>query len=388
MNRRTRIARAPRWMGFAGLLLAAPLAALLAVACGKSGDISGGGGPRLEVDTTGMVPLDDTRPLDTLRIASLNMSIGFPVAQLLFTNMDDDTIAYNALQEMYAQYAKGYPTDRVKAMAKEIVRESLDVVGLQEVMTLWKSDTLINAFLPELVAAIAAEGGPDYAVFHTVLNDTSLSGRKGDSSISIKFQEGNAVLVHPDITVLDSSRHPFQTLLTLQLQRTVVTERSVDYLRLQSPKGAEFQVFNTHLEVITSYRVSQARELARLANSKQVRNARSGGTYGDMQVILADLNSVPGAEAHLVLRDTGFVDTRDGAGVAEDDGLTCCVAGSRLWDVSADSTSRRIDFVMARGMTAPLLSRTRVKGAFQASPGGPTFLASDHRMVVAHFTFQ
>lgn len=384
MNRTHPIVRTARRPGFAGFLLGA----LLAAACSKGGDVTGGGGPRLDVDTAGMIPLDPARPLDTLRMASLNMSIGFPVAQLLFTDMDDDTIAYKALQEMYGQYAQGYPTDRVKAMAREIARESLHVVGLQEVMTLWKSDTLINDFLPELAAAIKAEGGPDYAVFRTVLNDTSLSGRKGDSSISIKFQEGNAVLVHPDLAILDSSRHPYRTLLTLVLDQVVVTERSADYLRLETPKGVEFQVFNTHLEVISSYRISQAKELLRLANTKQVRTERSGGTHGNLQVILGDLNSAPGTEAHLALRDTGFVDTHDGEGVAEDDGLTCCVAGSRLWDVAADSTSRRIDFVMARGMTAPLESRTRVKGPFQAVPGGPLFLASDHRMVVAVFTAQ
>lgn len=384
MNRSQPIARSARRLCRHGLLLAA----LLAMACGKGGDVSGSGGPRLEVDTTGMVPRDPSRPLDTLRMASLNMSIGFPVAQLLFTDMDDELIAYQALHEMYGQYAQGYPTDRVEAMAREIANESLHVVGLQEVMTLWKSDTLINDFLPELVAAIKAEGGPDYAVFRTVLNDTALSGRKGDSAITVKFQEGNAVLVHPDLAILDSSRHAFKTLLTLVLDQVVVTERSVDYLRLRTPKGIEFQVFNTHLEVITNYRISQAKELIRLANAKQVRTERSDGTYGNLQVILGDLNSAPGTEAHLALRDTGFVDTRDGEGVAEDDGLTCCVAGSRLWDVGADSTSRRIDFVMARGMTAPLKSRTRVKGPFQASPGGPTFLASDHRMVVSIFTAQ
>lgn len=384
MNRSQPIGRPARRLGLAGLLLGA----LLSADCSKGGDVTGGGGPRFGVDTTGMVPLDPARPLDTLRIATLNMSIGFPVAQLLFTDMDDDTVAFHALQEMYGQYARGYPSDRVRIMAREIARESLHVVGLQEVMTLWKSDTLINDFLPELVAAIKAEGGPDYAVFRTVLNDTALSGKKGDSSITVEFQEGNAVLVHPDIAILDSSRHPFKTLLTLELEQVVVTERSLDYLRLKTPKGVEFQVFNTHLEVITSYRVSQGKELARFADSSQVRTQRSDGSHGNLQVVLADLNSVPGTEAHLTLRGTGFIDTRDGEGVAEDDGLTCCVAGSRLWDPAADSVSRRIDFVMARGMTAPLKSRTRVKGAYQAVPGGPLFLASDHRMVVAVFTAQ
>lgn len=363
------------------------LAAVLAVSCGKSGDVAGGGGPKLDVDTTGMVPADPDLPMDTLRVASLNMSIGFPVAQLLFTNMDIDTVAYNALTEMYATYQKGYPSERVKAMAREVVRESLDVVGLQEVMSLWRSGVLINDFLAELRAEIAVLGGPDYIVFSTILNDTLLSGKKGDSSITITFQEGNAVLVRPSIMVLDSSRHPFFNLLKIQLAHQVVTERSVDYLRLKTPRGVEFQVFNTHLEVITGIRVSQGRELAKLANTVQLMSQRSGRQHGKLQVILGDFNCNPSTEAHLVMEDTGFVDTFFGPGVAQDTGTTCCVKESMLWDPAAPFTNRRIDYVMARGLVSPLLSRTRVKGVF-ATPDSIPFLASDHRMVVSHFTAQ
>lgn len=371
------------FIGWGALVLAAALAA----SCGKSGDVSGGGGVKLEVDTTGMVPADPALPMDTLRVASLNMSIGFPVAQLLFTNMDIDTVAYNALHEMYATYQKGYPSDRVKAMAREVVAESLDVVGLQEVMSLWKSGVLINDFLAELRAEIKALGGPDYTVFSTILNDTLLSGRKGDSSITITFQEGNAVLVRPGIMVLDSSRNAFFNLLKIQLAHTVVTERSVDYLRLKTPRGVEFQVFNTHLEVITGIRVSQGRELAKLTNGLQLRSQRAGKVHGKLQIILGDFNCSPSTEAHLVMEDTGFVDTFRGPGVAQDEGLTCCVKESQLWDPKAPFTNRRIDYVMARGLVAPILSRTRVKGVF-TTPDSIPFLASDHRMVVSHFTAQ
>lgn len=363
------------------------LALALAAGCGKNGDVTGGGGPTLDVDTTGIVALDPSLPVDTLRVATLNMSIGFPVAQLLFTNMDIDTVAYNALHEMHAQYQKGYPTDRVKAMAREIARESLDVVGLQEVMSIWKSGVLVNDFLAELRAEIAVQGGPDYAVFSTVLNDTSLAGKKGDSSITIKFQEGNAILVRPGFAILDSSRHPYFNLLRIRLAQEVVTERSADYLRLKTPGGVEFQVFNTHLEVISGIRVSQSRELAKLANSSQLKSARAGKTHGRLQIILGDLNAAPNTESHLVLRDTGFVDTFEGPGVAEDSGATCCVTGSALWVPDTVFTNRRIDYVMARGLVAPQLSRTRVKEAFQTA-GGARFLASDHRMVVAHIVVQ
>lgn len=374
---------ARKLIGWAALVLAAALAA----SCGKSGDVAGGGGVKLDVDTTGMVPIDPSLPMDTLRVASLNMSIGFPVAHLLFTKMDIDTVAYIEIQEMFSKYLKGYPSERIKAMAREVYRESLDVVGLQEVMSLWKSGVLVNDFLAELRAEIKALGGPNYTVFNTVLNDTSLSGKKGDSSITITFQEGNALLVRPSIIVLDSIRHPYFNLLKIAFFDTVVTERSVDYLRLKTPRGVEFQVFNTHLEVITTNRVSQGKELAKLANTLQLKAQRAGKVHGKLQVIMGDFNCSPSTEAHLVMEDTGFVDTFRGPGVARDEGLTCCVKESQLWDPAAPFTNRRIDYVMARGLVAPILSRTRVKGVF-TTPDSIPFLASDHRMVVSHFTAQ
>lgn len=363
------------------------LAAALGVGCGKNGDVTGGGGPLPEADTTGFVALDLSLPADTLRLASLNMSIGFPVAELIFKDMSIDSVAYNTLMEKFLNYQKGQPAERIKAMAGEIVRESLDVVGLQEVMTLRKSGTLANDFLSELRAAIVAQGGPAYTAYRTVLNDTLLSGSKGDSSIVIEFQEGNALLVRPGFAVLDSSRHPFRTLFTIPLENdTVISERAVDHMRLRSPRGIEFQVFNTHLEVRPDARVSQGVELALLANSLQRGSVRAGRQRGQLQVVLADLNSLPGSEAHVALREYGFVDTFDPS-VAQDSGMTCCVDRSALWDPAADVIDRRIDYVMARGLVDRVLSRTRVKGAYTAADG-TSFLASDHRMVVAHIVAQ
>ncbi len=369
-----------------GLLRFGIATALLAAAgCGKSGDVTGGPKVDYDADTTAFVAPDPALPTDTLRLASLNMSIGFPVAQLLFLRMDEPAVAYDAIQEMYGQFKSGYPAERVKAMAREIVAEDPDVVGLQEVMTIWESGVLVNDFLAELVRAVDSLGGPAYAAVGTVLNDTVLTGRKGDSSITVRFREGNAFLVKPGFDILDSAREMYYNLLPLDTLGTV-TERAVDLLKLRSPRGVVFQAFNTHLEVITSYRKSQASELVIFADSVQERSQRAGASRGRLQVVLGDLNSAPGTEGHKALLDVGFADTFD-ASVAEDEGFTCCVENAELSDTTATFSNRRIDYVLARGLVGRVLSRTRVKGAFTAADG-KSFLASDHRMVVAHIVAQ
>lgn len=373
----------PRIRAF-GLVAALMAIGTFPVACGKSGDISSSLKPDPAVDTAGRYPIDPSRTFDTLTVASLNMSIGFPVAQMFFKDMDDPAVAYETLMDMYGRYLKGYPTERLKAMGKVVAAESPDVLGLQEVMVLRKGDSIVNDFLGEFIAAIKANGGPEYVVFHTPMNDTVLSGKKGDSTITIGFVEGQSLLVKPGFTLLDSARFMYFSLLKIPLNNQPVTERGADWLRLRSPKGLEFQVFNTHIEVEPfNNGTSQAAELGVLADSLQSRV----GKRGRLQLVIGDLNSEPGLRAHRILGNRGFADTFDGPGVSRDSGGTCCVAGSALWRPDTTFSNRRIDYVLARGMGVAELSKTTVKGAFSGA-GGTRFLASDHRMVVARFTAQ
>jgi endonuclease/exonuclease/phosphatase family metal-dependent hydrolase len=373
-----------RWMHAIGALAAVLALGFLPAGCGGSGDITGNVKVDTATDTTGLYALDPDKAADTLVMATFNMSIGFPVAQMFFKNMDDPAVAYETLVDMYSRYAKGYPTERLKQMGKDIAAEAPDVLGLQEVMAIRRNDTLKNDFLAELVAAIKANGGPDYLVFRTLMNDTGLVGKKGDSTIKIDFYEGQAFLVKPGFTVLDSVRFLYHSLLKIPLGNQPVTERGADYLRLRSPKGTEFQVFNTHLEVDIGgggYGASQAVELSRLADSLQVRL----GKRGRLQVALGDLNAEPGTLGHILLKARGFADTYDG--VSQDSGTTCCVAGSALWRPDTSFSNLRIDHVMARGMTGRLSSRTALKGVYTL-PDGTRFLISDHRMVIARFIAQ
>lgn len=373
-----------RWIKGAALLGAVLAVGLFPAACGGSGDITGSTKIDTAVDITGKYALDPAKPAETLSVATFNMSIGFPVSQMFFKDMDNPDTAFKTLQEMYERYDRGFPTERLKAMGRVIAAETPDVLGLQEVMTIWKDGELKNDFLAEVVAAIKDEGGPDYQVFRTVMNDTVLSGKTKDSTVTIGFLEGQSFLVKSTFTVLDSVRFRYISLLKIPLGNQPVSERGADYLHLRSPKGNEFQVFNTHLEVVIagSYAgVSQSIELVYKADSLQSRV----GKRGRLQIVLGDLNAEPSKLGHSTFTGRGFADTFDG--VSQDSGGTCCVAGSALWFPEALFSNRRIDYVLARGMTESLSSKTTLKGAYTL-PDSTRFLVSDHRMVFARFTFQ
>src|SRR5438445_242140 len=111
--------RRPSAQGLAAafLILAAMACMFFAAACGKPSSDFGSDAPFVPDDT---VVLDPGKPSDTLSFASLNMSIGFPVSQLLFTNMEDTAIAYTVLDSLYKRYQRGRPGERIKGRAKAI----------------------------------------------------------------------------------------------------------------------------------------------------------------------------------------------------------------------------------------------------------------------------
>ena len=356
---------------------------LAATRCGnKSGDISALVKPKPK--TYKAVVVDSALPADTLLVATLNMSVGFPVAHLLFKDMANDTIAYKELTELYQRFLKGNPKGRVREMARAIVAEKPDLVGLQEVVVLEVSDILISDFLGELLQAIKDMGGPAYFPLATVYNDTLLRGRKGGDSIVLFFQEGNTLLAKPGMTVLDSGRFTYFSLLPIPIEGAGDTERGFNYLRLKTPKGIEFQAFNTHLEVVENYRNSQAKELMRLADSLAVAESLVVEDTLHLryraQLILGDFNDEPGIGSHRVATEAGFKDIFPSN--PRDTGYTCCLAGSALWKPDTAFSNRRIDYIFGRYGAGGLENWTALMAPY-ADSSGNKFLASDHRMVFA-----
>lgn len=354
--------------------------ALVMWGCGdKPSTDFGGGGPC----ANGSDPAKDTanpivaaeagKALDTVRFASYNMSVGFPVAQLLFINMKNDTIAYKALDTLHARYLQGKPSARIRQAAQAIASLNLDVVGLQEVETLSRDGVLQNDFLAELLADIKALNGVEYQARYVRLNDTVMQGGSGAKVIVVHFSEGNAVLVKPGIAIVDSAHVKYFAENLFPLSDSMRVGRGYDYLRLRTAKGAQLQVYNTHLEDFSEYARSQASELKRIIACARL--------PGHAQAVLGDLNADAGNDAHAILLEDSFYDTH---GLLSDtSGSTCCLANSELWNPAADWSNRRIDFILAKGITKVIS-----KGTALAAPDSSGVFASDHRMLHAAVELQ
>lgn len=349
--------------------------ALLAIACSKIESDFGSTGAVIPKDT---VAMSNASPADTLRCATLNMSVGFPVSQLVFTDMAVPETAYAALTRLYDRYVQTRPRDRMKGLAHAIDSLKLDVVGLQEVLYFKRNGVLIDDYLQELVDSIKADGGPAYIVYPIPLNDTVLTGSKGDSSIRIDFHEGNALLINPAFNVLEKDSLRYFNVFRLSSDSPTESIRALGYAKFRTPKGVTWQVYTTHLEVFEDVSSNQAAEMVRFQQARQVKN--SAGKTAVAQVVLGDFNVDPGTGAHRILSDAGFSDTFDST--RDGDGSSCCVANSALWDTTAGWSSRRIDFIMARHWVKTVEHATALRGPFTTGDGTRLF-ATDHRMVRA-----
>ncbi|MEO6096881.1 MAG: endonuclease/exonuclease/phosphatase family protein [Fibrobacteria bacterium] len=354
---------------------------LMAQACGKKDTDFGGTAPVIPKDS--LVKPDTSKTLDTLRFATLNMSIGFPVSQLLFTNMADQPTAYKVLDSLFKRYQRTMPKERIKGMAKAIADLKLDVVGLQEVMSFTKDGNLVDDYLPELLQAIRDAGGPAYKFYSNPLNDTLLQGAMDGTVLKIAFHEGNALLVKPELAILDSARFLYFTLLKIPTGENAVTQRCLSYLKIKSPNGVVWQVYNTHLEVFEDISSSQALEVRRIVDSLKLRD--SAGQETAPQIVMGDFNVLPNTDAHTVMQEGGFSDTFDTT--AADPGFTCCIAASALWDTQAAFSNRRIDFIFSRHIVKVLEHHVALKDSLTTSTG-VGLLATDHRAVWARIVGQ
>jgi len=355
--------------------LAALALSCLAAACTRHDSEFGSLRAFVPKDT---VTADPATSRDTLRCATLNMSVGFQVSQLVFTDMSNPVVAYDALAGLYAHYLQTRPKDRIWAMARAIDSLKLDVVGLQEGLHFKRNGVLIDDYLQELVDSIKADGGPAYTVFSVPLNDTVLTGMKGDTSLRIDFHEGDALLINPAFAVLDTVRMKYLNFYELKGTDPTKSERGLGYAKFRTPKGVTWQVYTTHLEIFDEVSSSQASELVKFQQQHELRGA--GGKTVAPQVVLADFNVDQDVGSHRILQDGGFSDTF--VPTAADPGFSCCVAKSALWDTAATFSNRRIDFIFARHWVKTLEQATALIGPFTARDGTRLF-ATDHRMVRA-----
>jgi endonuclease/exonuclease/phosphatase family metal-dependent hydrolase len=311
----------------------------LLAGCGLNRDSDFGSGPVKPLDTTitALRELQSGRPVDTLRVGTLNMSIGFPVAQLLFLDFKQDSVGYRALDTIVNRYKRGRPEMRVKLMAKAIADAKLDVVGLQEVLLFSTQDSAVYDFYHALKGELENLTGQPWQGMRQVLNDTTLLANWQGKNLKVFFAEGNAFLVRQGLTLTDTAAVNFSFVLPIQIEGAKPSMRSYIRAKVIGPKGSPWQVYNTHLEVLEPYRSAQAAEFAKVLVQSRV--------LGEAQLAFGDYNDEPEVGATHVMSESGMRDMRDLAKV--DPVITCCVDDTRLWDAQATLSGRILDYVFA-----------------------------------------
>lgn len=331
-------------------------------------------------DSTGQVR-------DSLSVAGLNMTVGWRAEDLILRRLTDTQVVYNALQSLHQQMVANLPVERIALQAAFISLDPPDVLALQEVQTMWLADTLVVDYLDTLQHFLGFYAQvPRYRVFRQELNRITLAVRDSNSGqvLDIDFWEGNALLVREDLEILDSGatllRDAVQFVI---LSDTIPSERGMQWLLLNGPGGELWRVVNTHLEI----------EDLSIINKQQSVELNSllwdfwQEAQFESQVVVADLNSIPGRGSHATLTNTatGFLDVHaEFADVA--DAPSCCIS---FFTDPLEDFDRRLDYILARNIydardarTTPLFVQEAQAVAGVTGYAGPLW-AGDHGLVSA-----
>lgn len=313
----------------------------------------------------------------SLTVATYNVYLGADLA-LLFGATSVDELADRAA-EVRRQLAVTDFAQRAQAIARILVREQVDVVGLQEV-TRWESapvdregavgaaEVLVD-FLPLLVGALEAIGSPHDV--HAVNHNFAGGLQVGDRWVSILG--ANLVLVRRGgpFAVTAERVASFERQLAMPTGIPGVTfpvarswgvvEGTVD--------GRRVLVANTHTEAYDApVRDAQRDELLAAL-----------GDPGCPVVVLGDLNAPPDE----VKMPSPYVDAWTVAGGDRDGGYTCGQAA--VLDNKDSGLRERIDYVFVRDAG---VVECRVVGDRPGDRTVPDSLwPSDHASVIARLEF-
>lgn len=323
---------------------------------------------------------------DTVVAVDQNLSIGFRVEDLLFINLSSDSTVYRRARGIFSSEARSLPRERIRRVAQELAAIRPDVAGLQECLRLDSNGVVAMDMLDTLRKDLDALGMSGWKLLPRPMNHVDFTARSpaGDS-LRIVFHEGLALLVSPRWSVAHEDLFPYASLLSIKiLQRRASSERAAQGAVLVRDDGFRLEVWNTHLEVLSFQRLSQATELAILADS--LRWIRRGeGPSG--RILLGDLNSSPYQDADSLLRLSGWRDAWDDASARlSEPGSTCCVSDPRSPLAGYRATGRRIDRILHQGGCGVDTSSVRLDEWF-LTPAGDTLWASDHGMLATRIRY-
>jgi endonuclease/exonuclease/phosphatase family metal-dependent hydrolase len=303
---------------------------------------------------------------ERIRVATYNLYLGADLG-LLLGGVPDEQLDEHVTEVLRQLRVTAFPR-RAPAIAGLLVRERVDLVGLQEVCTWSTDDEVMWDGAAELLAALAALEEP-YDVVATQ-SSFSGSGEVAHSGRRIRMRlEGRNVILRrrsSAVTVEETSSGMFDSALTMQLldAGTVTIGRGWCAVRCTAA-GQGLTFVNTHTEAYeaTSRDEQRSELVAALPEDPRL-------------VLVGDFNALP--------EDVGMpADVHDGWVAAGNESSgpaasTCCQVGDLTNGTS--QLSERIDYVWVRGLAVEACTR------FGAEPEDRTddgLWPSDHAGVVA-----
>ena len=285
---------------------------------------------------------------DTLRVGTLNMSVGWRAEGLVLKKLNDTLEVHGAVSTLYQQFESSLPCERIRVMAQAIVENPVDVLALQEVQVMRFNDAPAFHFLDTLLWVLdSLEGGSQWQVVRQQINKVHASvSPTQESPIDIEFWEGQATLVRHPIQILDSDSAVFSKLVSFPiLSENFDSERGYIRTTLQTPQQGIWQIFNTHLEVelLSLFNTPQGIELNQHLWDQWLQ------LHTGAQVVLGDLNAYhgKGALGALTSPESGLLDAwvlHHGAESPES--YTCCIENLNTPEEGA--YDRRLDYILVR----------------------------------------
>ncbi|HET7691046.1 MAG TPA: endonuclease/exonuclease/phosphatase family protein [Nocardioidaceae bacterium] len=292
----------------------------------------------------------------TLRVATYNLYLGADLS-LLFGVPEEgmDEVVVELLRQLAVT---DFPV-RARAIARLLVENDVDLVGLQEVTTWTRGDELVCDFRAELVAALAEAGG-QYDV-HAA--NENFSGAGADMTIA----GVNLILVRRGLPVLAERTGDFAAGLTVPTPMgDVRIARSWGWVDV-SYDGRRIRFATTHTE----------------AYDETVRNAQRDellaeiGDPGCPVVLVGDFNAAPDR----VGLGAPYTDAWLAAGGDPAGGFTCGQAADLLNEQS--SLTERIDYIWVRDTE---VTACRLLGVEQTDRTRSGLWPSDHAGVLAELS--
>jgi endonuclease/exonuclease/phosphatase family metal-dependent hydrolase len=303
--------------------------------------------------------------MSTVRVATYNLYLGADVTPV-FTVTDADDLAVRAAAVLEQLLGTDFRS-RAEAIAGLLVRERVDVVGLQEVAR-WSRDVGAGRsevwldFLDELLVALS-RAGTSYDVHALTANfqgGATVAGREAMSVLghnAVLVRRGSGVQVVGERTEGFGASLEIVTPMPGLVLNVARSWGSVDL----EVDGRPLRFVNTHHEAWD--------EKVRSAQRDELLEALADA--GMPVVVVGDFNEVPSK----VGMPEEYVDAWAAAGTGE--GATCGQAADLTGDAALDV---RIDYVWVRGAE---VAGARVVGGRPEDRTPSGLWPSDHACVVA-----